>query len=69
LPALLSNADAPAALKQQLLDLKQHIDLMAEMKLMQKAIEKLPSPADPVPVFVPKRTLKPLRFGSQGSIS
>jgi transposase InsO family protein len=64
----LSDTGTPAALKQQLLDLKQNIDLMAEMKLMQKAIDKLPSLADPVPVFVPKRTLKPLRFGSQGSI-
>jgi hypothetical protein len=55
--------------KDKLITSKASIDLMGEMAAMQKAIDKLPALADPVPVFIPKRTLKPLLFGSYGSIS
>jgi hypothetical protein len=41
---------------------------MNEMGIMNKAIDKLPTLADPVPEFVAKRTLKPLLFGSYGLI-
>ena len=44
------------------------IDLMNEMALMNKAIDKLIAFADPVPEFVSKRSLKPLLFGSYGLI-
>jgi transposase InsO family protein len=64
----LADTVAPNALKVRLAGIKQTISLMEEMKLMQKAIDKLPSLADPVPDFVSKRALKPLRFGSLGSI-
>jgi hypothetical protein len=35
---------------------------------MNKAIDKLHALADPVPVYVTKRGLKPLLFGSYGLI-
>jgi hypothetical protein len=41
---------------------------MGQMALMSQAIDKLPALADPVPEFVSKRALKPLRFGSYGLI-
>ena len=41
---------------------------MGEMKKMQQALDKLPSFAEPVPEFIHKPNMKPLRFGSLGSI-
>jgi transposase InsO family protein len=58
--------DLPQPIKKRLSAAQTAIDLMAEMELMQKAIDKLPSLTDPVPEFVAKRTLKPLLFGSLG---
>jgi hypothetical protein len=51
-------------IKKNLISQKKRINLMAEMRNMQKAIDRLPSLAEPVPVFVPKGGMKPLRFGS-----
>jgi hypothetical protein len=36
------------------------------MKGMQTALDKLPSFAEPVPQFVSKQNMKPLRFGFHG---
>ena len=68
--AVASSGLAPI-IKTSLISQKKKINLMAEMKHMQKAIDRLPSLAEPVPVFVPKGGMKPLRFGSlaNGSIS
>jgi len=46
--------------------LKKKINLMVEMKHRRQAIDKLPSLAEPVPVFVVKQGMKPLLFGSFG---
>jgi transposase InsO family protein len=62
----LAHPDLPQSFKTRLSAAQAAIDLMAEMELMQRAIDKLPSLADPVPEFVSKRTLKPLLFGSYG---
>jgi hypothetical protein len=51
-------------IKKNLTSQKEKINLLFEMEHMQKAIDRLPSLAEPVPVFVPKGGLKPLRFGS-----
>jgi len=56
------------ALKDKLIANKEAIDLMVEMIAMQKAIDKLPALADPVPLLISKRYLKPLLFGSYGLI-
>jgi hypothetical protein len=61
--------DTPDAIKRQLASLKKRINLMAEMKKMQQALDRLPSFAEPVPQFISKPNMKPLRFGSHGSIS
>jgi hypothetical protein len=66
---ILADTDTPQALKVKLRSLKKQINLMAEMKHMQQVVDKLPSLAEPVPVFISQRTLKPLLFGSLGSIS
>jgi len=58
----------PGELRNELVAGKAAINLVAEMEAMQKAIDRLPSFADPVPEFVPKRGLKPLLFGSRGLI-
>jgi len=50
--------------KKKLISQKKRINLIVEMELMQKAIDRLPALAEPVPVFVSKRGMKPLRFGS-----
>jgi hypothetical protein len=52
--------------KDNLIAGKAAVDLMNEMAVMNKAIDKLHSLADPVPVYVAKRGLKPLLFGSYG---
>jgi len=58
-------------IKKDLVSQKNQINLVAEMEQMQKAIDSLPSLAEPVPVFISKGGMKPLRFGSlaHGSIS
>jgi hypothetical protein len=43
---------------------KKRINLMAEMRRMQTALDRLPSFAEPVPALFPKGGPKPLRFGS-----
>ena len=63
-----SSADTPDSIRQQLKSFKKRINLMTEMKKMQQAIDKLSSFAEPVPVLVTKQNMKPLRFGSYGSI-
>ena len=59
-----ASSDLSLNIKNSLISQKKKINLMAEMKHMQKAIERLPSLAEPVPVFVPKGGMKPLLFGS-----
>jgi len=66
---VLAAEGTPEEVKKCLRSLMEQTDLMDEMRMMQKAIDKLPDLADPVPVFVSKRGMKPLLFGSQGSIS
>ena len=58
-------------IKMRLTSEKKQINLMFEMEQMQKAIDRLPSLAEPVPIFIPKGGMKPLLFGSlsHGSIS
>jgi hypothetical protein len=51
-------------IKNNLVSQKKQIDLMSEMQQMQTAIDKLPSLAEPVPVFIHKGGMKPLLFGS-----
>jgi transposase InsO family protein len=63
------SADTPQEIKRRLTSLKKRINLMTEMKLMQQALDKLPSFAEPVPELVSRSAVKPLRFGSHGSIS
>jgi len=63
---IITDPDAPEALKVCLRSLKKKINLMTEMKHMRQAIDKLPSLAEPVPVFVVKQGMKPLLFGSLG---
>jgi len=52
--------------KHRLKSIKKGISVMTEMKKMQNALDKLPSFAEPVPEFVCKPKMKPLRFGSLG---
>jgi transposase InsO family protein len=66
---ILGDPDVPQEHKDRIESLKRSIDLMGEMKLMQQAIDKLPSQADPVPMFVSTRVLKPLRIRPYGSNS
>ena len=65
----MSSAATSEKIKRHLNSLKKRISLMGEMKQMQIALDKLPSFAEPVPEFVFKPCMKPLRFGSYGSIS
>jgi len=57
--------------KNNLAALKKRINLVSEMEQMEKAIDRLSTLAEPVPMFVPKGGMKPLLFGSRshGSIS
>jgi transposase InsO family protein len=66
---VISDPAVPQQLRDRMQALKADIDLMGEMKLMQQALDKLPSLADPVPVFVSNRVLKPLRIRPHGSNS
>jgi len=61
-----SSADTSDEIKNRLKVLKRRVNLMAEMKKMQLALDKLPSFAEPVPEFVFKPGMKPLLFGSYG---
>jgi transposase InsO family protein len=62
----MASSDTPQEMKQRLKSMKKHISLMSEMKEMQIALDRLPSFAEPVPQFVSKPNMKPLRFGSFG---
>ena len=64
----MSSAETPDKIKIHLKTLKKHTNLMSEMKKMQLALDKLPSFAEPVPEFVSISKMKPLRFGSYGTI-
>jgi len=65
---IVSDGEVPGELRDKLVAKKAAINLVAEMEAMQKAIDRLPSFADPVPELAPKRGLKPLLFGSQDLI-
>jgi len=65
----LSCEDIPQKIRARLKALKERINLMTEMKEMQAALDRLPGMAEPVPDFIWKPNMKPLRFGSYGSIS
>jgi hypothetical protein len=67
---VLASSDFTEEIKNRLIFQKKQINLIFEMEQMQKAIDRLSSIAEPVPVFVPKGGMKPLRFGSlaHGSI-
>jgi len=66
-----ASTDLKLEIKKELISQKKQINLMLEMEYMQKAIDRLPALAEPVPMFVPKGGMKPLLFGSPayGSIS
>jgi hypothetical protein len=53
-------------IKQRLKSMKKQLSLMSEMKEMQRALDRLPSLAEPVPEFIYKPKMKPLRFGPFG---
>jgi transposase InsO family protein len=62
-----SSTNASKEIKKNLKALKKKTNLMAEMKKMQLALDRLPSFAEPVPEFVSRtRGMKPLLFGSKG---
>jgi len=67
----IASSDYTKEIIQNLVSQKKRINLISEMEQMQRAIDRLPALAEPVPVFVPKGGMKPLRFGSlaYGSIS
>jgi len=63
----ISSNNVPEKIKQNLRTLKKKLNLMAEMKKMQQALDNLPSFAEPVPEFVSRASgMKPLLFGSYG---
>jgi len=61
---VIASPDFSQEVKNDLISQKKQINLMAEMAQMQKAIDRLSSSAEPVPVFISKGGLKPLHFGS-----
>ena len=61
-----SSATTPEAIKRHLKTLKNRINLMAEMEKMRQALDRLPLAAQPVPEFIFKPNMKPLRFGIHG---
>jgi hypothetical protein len=67
----ITSPDFTEEVKESLITQKKQINLIDEMEQMQRGIDMLVSLAEPVPVFVPKGGMKPLRFGSlaYGSIS
>jgi hypothetical protein len=56
---LMADPAVPLPLKDKLTRLKTGISLMREGDLLRKALDTLPSLADPVPEFVPSRRGKP----------
>ena len=62
----MASPDIPEETKQRLKSIKKQIFLMTEMKEMQTALDRLPSFAEPVPVFIFRPNMKPLLFGSYG---
>jgi hypothetical protein len=62
----MSSADTSEKIKKHLKSLKKRLNLITEIKKMQQALDNLPSFAEPVPEFVSKPNMKPLRFGSYG---
>jgi transposase InsO family protein len=67
----LAHTGTPSTTTSRLAAAKEAVDLMDEMERMNKALDLLPSLADPVPEFVSNRVLKPLRikqpfYGSHG---
>ena len=63
----ISCANTPETIKRHLRTQKNKINLMAEMRKMQQALDSLPSFAEPVPVFASRTGgMKPLLFGSLG---
>jgi len=61
-----ASANTPDEIKRKLKAKKKRLSLMAEMKKMQIALDKLPSFADPVPALVSFPNRKHLRLGSHG---
>ena len=61
---VIASPDFTDEIKKELISQKKQIHLISEMEQMQCAIDKLPSLAEPVPVFVSKGGMKPLLFGS-----
>jgi hypothetical protein len=62
---IISDPQIPEALILRLRSLRKGINLMSEMRHMQRAVNNLSSFAEPVPVFISKGGLKPLLFGSR----
>ena len=62
----MASSDIPEEIKQRLIAVKKDTSLMSEMKKMQIALDNLPSFAEPVPEFISRPSLRPLRFGSYG---
>jgi len=63
----ISSAKTPEEIKENLRAIKKKTNLMTEMKIMQIALDKLVSFAEPVPEFVFRAGgMKPLLFGSKG---
>jgi len=60
----LASPDFTQDVKNNLISQKEQINLLLEMEQMQRAIDRLPALAEPVPVFISKGGLKPLLFGS-----
>jgi hypothetical protein len=67
----IASSDFTTTIKNNLIAQKKQINLVSEMEQMQKAIDRLPALAEPVPMFISKGGFKPLLFGSlsHGSIS
>ena len=65
---ILRDGEPPEGFKDKLISAKTAIDLIEAVAAMQNAIDKLPSLADLVPEVISKRHLRPLLFGSYGSI-
>ena len=60
----IASPDFTQDIKNNLISQKEKINLLFEMEQMQRAIDRLPALAEPVPVFISKGGMKPLLFGS-----
>ena len=60
----IASVDFTQEIKQRLISQKKKIKLMNEMKQMNKAIDTLAALAQPVPMLIPSKGMKSLRFGS-----